>query len=195
MKTSSSVLKNVFFLAAVLLCWSCHSTPPPSPAPPPPPPPPAADTEPEIPEVVSLSVDLSGADFSGCDLYQDAADKIWSYRIQADLNLAVQIYEGKIVAGDAENLIRLLDEFTSGWKERFKALCKNARKDYLAPGQYDSATRCLSDLLVSQKDYVNSLFHEGNFIVEEATELNQQLDSCDDTLIPRGEKSMKDNPF
>jgi hypothetical protein len=195
MKNRCSVLKSVLVVAAWLLPVGCHSSPPPSPAPAPSPPPPVVDSEPEIPEVVGHQIDLTGANFTGCEHYEEAAEKIWSYRIQADLNLAVKIYEGKIVAGDAENLIRLLDEFSSEWKNRFRTLCENAQKNYLAPGQYEAATRCLSDLLDRQKDYVNSLFHETNFVVEEAGSLNEHLGNCDDALVPRGEKSMKNNPF
>lgn len=195
MKTRCSVLKSVLVVVAWLLPVGCHSSPPPSPVPASSPPPPVVDSEPEIPEVVGHQIDLTGANFAGCEHYEEAAEKIWSYRIQAELNLAVKIYEGKIVAGDAENLIRLLDEFSAKWKNRFRTLCENAQKDYLAPGQYEAATRCLSDLLDRQKDYVNSLFHEANFVVEEAAVLNENLGNCDDALVPRGEKSMKNNPF
>ncbi|MBN2716202.1 MAG: hypothetical protein JXX14_10135 [Deltaproteobacteria bacterium] len=181
-------------LAIWVLCTGCHSAPPPAPPTPPPVAPPAAEEE-AIPEVVGYEQDLLGENFAGCGHFEQAADNIWSYRIQANLNLSVQVYEGKIDAADAETLVNVLGEFSDGWKARFKALCMHNEKQFLAPGQYEEGARCLTDLLGRQKDYVNVMFYKAQFDTDEAKVIGTHLTDCDAVLEPRGEKALKDNPF
>ena len=178
----------------VLWITGCHSSPPPAP-PPVPSESVAVDTDEQIPEVVTQQMNLRGENFAGCSLYEDAAEKIWGYRVQADLNLSVQVYEGKIDAADAEKLTNVLNSFSTGWKQRFKKLCEDNEKHFLAEGQYDECVGCLSDLLSRQKDYVNALFYKRTFNTDEAVAVGAHLTDCDSLLEPRGEKALRDNPF
>ncbi|MBN2525626.1 MAG: hypothetical protein JXR76_04470 [Deltaproteobacteria bacterium] len=180
---------------AIFIGGGCHPAPPPAAPPPAPPPPEPEDTEVPVPEVVKHGMDLSSADFAGCSQHEDAANSIWSYSIQARLNLAVQVYEGKIVAADAERLTTQLNQFSTEWKARFAQLCKYNDMQYLAPLQYQDAAKCLSELLNLQKNYVNNLFMQQNFSLDETADLMSHLTDCDAVLEPKGKKAMKDNPF
>ena len=181
-------------LSILLTFFGCHSAPPPAPPPPPPEPEPV-DTEPQIPEVVKNELDLTGNNFAGCELFPEAAENIWGYRVQADLNLSVQVYEGKIDAADAEKLMNILNAFTKEWKGRFATLCEHSQKEFLAPGQYEEAVQCLSDLLARQKDYVNELFFKKQFDIDDAAAVAAHINDCDAVLDPKGEKALMQNPF
>lgn len=153
------------------------------------------DTGEPIPEVVKNELVIDGEGTTECGAYKDAAHNIWSYDVQTQLNFSVQIYEGKIVAGDAEQLIKYMDAFTAGWLDRFEKLCGHFDQEMLASGQFVECANCLRQLLDIQKDYVNVLFFERVFSLEAASQISSQLSFCDVKLEPRGEKALKDNPF
>lgn len=165
------------------LLFGCH---PPPPAPPPqlPAPEPAPAPEPQIPEVVKNELDLQGANQAGCAVYKNAAEEIWGYKVQVELNLSVLIYDGVIVAADAEQLINHMNGFNEGWKERFASLCKHQKKGKLADGQYDKGATCLKQLLDVQKDYVNGLFYDKQFSLEAAQSTADHITDCDPVLNP-----------
>jgi len=176
----------------VLLLLSCQPKPPPLA----PPPAPLAPSEPEIAEVVKNQLDLSDSSVDPCTIFQSASEAIWSYQIQSDLNLAVNIYEGRLAAGDAEILVNSMDAYAKAWRDRFARLCADRNGDrVLAEGQFESGVSCLRAALTRQKDYVNRLFHEGVFKLPEEDLPLALVTSCDETLAPAGDRALRDNPF
>ncbi|MBN2341626.1 MAG: hypothetical protein JXR45_09060 [Deltaproteobacteria bacterium] len=175
-----------FFIGWIAaLLFGCH---PPPPASPPSVPPPVEEEPPPpvIPEVVKNDFALAAADKSGCNRYTDAAEQIWGYRVQADLQLSVQIYQGKILAADAEGLMTQMNLFIDGWTARFEKLCADDERDALAATQFLEGATCLKELLDVQKDYVNELFHSKTFTVDAAAAVATRVTDCDNILMAKG---------
>lgn len=163
----------LFALAAVALSACGGGAGPPPAAPPPPDP------------------------YARCAGFEEKAASVWSPQIRGGLDFSVRIYNGEILAADAELAVNRLDEFTAAWVETATGACRrHADAGTLDGDDYGSLTACLDLALESQRVVIDAMKTGGKTAIAQAQTLPGSIKVCKGEAVDEAATTdMRDNPF
>jgi len=132
-----------------------------------------------------------------CDGLEGKAHEVWSPKIRSELDFSVRIYEGEILAADAELAVNRLDEFTKAWVERSAGACrKSSDAGTLEGEEYRALAMCLDRALEAQRVVIDAMKTGGKTAIAQAQTLPAAIKVCaGETIDASAATDMHDNPF
>ena len=137
------------------------------------------------------------ATYPVCDGLGEKARAVWSPKIRSELDFSVRIYEGEILAADAELAVNRLDEFTKAWVERSAGACrKSSDAGTLEGEEYRALAMCLDRALEAQRVVIDAMKTGGKTAIAQAQTLPAAIKVCaGETIDASAATDMHDNPF
>ncbi|MDJ0762950.1 MAG: hypothetical protein QNJ97_08180 [Myxococcota bacterium] len=127
-----------------------------------------------------------------CDHIQDRATGVWNINARTEMDMPVQIFEGKLAAAEAEYIVSQLDRFTVDWILLSEALCKpRAKENSDTPTDFQATTACLNDILAEQQHIIQALKSGNTAAAQQVDGLHPRLVQC----YPEAYETIKKNPF
>jgi hypothetical protein len=138
-----------------------------------------------------------GPDYPQCHELEARARKIWGPEIRGELDFSVRIFEGEILASDAELAVNRLDEFTEAWVKLAVGACEShAAAGTLEGEEYTSLLRCLAQALETQRAIIDAMRTGGKAAIAQAQTLPEAVRVCSGEASAEGVTvDMRDNPF
>ena len=132
-----------------------------------------------------------------CAGLEGKARQVWSPQIRGELDFSVRIFEGEILAADAELAVNRLDEFTSAWIEASEGACrKHADGGTLEGGEHRALAACLERALETQRTIIAAMKTGGKTAIAQAQTLPEVIRRCSGENVGAGATTdMRDNPF
>jgi hypothetical protein len=125
------------------------------------------------------------------------ARAVWSAKIRGELDFSVRIFEGEILAAEAELAVDRLDEFTSAWVEASEGACrKHAEAGTLDGEEHRALAACLDRALETQRAIIAAMKTGGKTAIAQAQTLPEVIRRCSGENVGAGATTdMRDNPF
>jgi hypothetical protein len=135
--------------------------------------------------------------YPACAGLEEKAHGVWSPKIRDQLDFSVHIFEGKILAADAELAVNRLDEFTSAWLTLASRQCKkHSDGGTLDGGEYRGLTACLDRALETQRSVIDAMRTGGKTAIAQAQTLPETVKGCAGEAIGASATTdMRANPF
>jgi hypothetical protein len=137
------------------------------------------------------------ATYPRCAGLEERARQVWSPKIRGELDFSVRIYEGQILAADAERAVNRLDEFTKAWIKTSTDACrKHSDAGTVESDEYGTLSACLDRALESQRVVIESIKTGGKAAIAQAQTLPEVVKGCSGEAIDASATTdMRDNPF
>jgi hypothetical protein len=137
------------------------------------------------------------ATYPRCDSLEEKGQEVWSPKIRGELDFSVRIYNGEILAADAELAVNRLDEFTKAWIKTSADACrKHTDAGTLEGEEYGTLSACLDRALESQRVVIESMKTGGKAAIAQAQTLPESVKGCTGEAIDASATTdMRDNPF
>jgi len=138
-----------------------------------------------------------GPDYPQCHELEARARKIWGPEIRGELDFSVRIYQGEILAAEAELAVNRLDEFTSAWIEASEGACRSAAEaGEPEGGAHRALSECLDRALETQRAVIGAMKTGGKIAIAQAQTLPEAIRRCSGEQVgPGATTDMRDNPF
>ena len=135
--------------------------------------------------------------YPACAGLEDEAHAVWSPKIRDGLDFSVRIFEGEILAADAELAVNRLDEFTAAWITLASRQCKKHSDGGTLDGEeYRRLTACLGRALETQRVVIDGMKTGGKLAIAQAQTLPEAVKGCAGEAIGAGATTdMRGNPF
>jgi len=132
-----------------------------------------------------------------CVGIEERAEKVWSPKIRGELDFSVHIFNGEILAADAERAVNRLDEFTKAWIQASTDACrKHSDAGTVEGDEYGTLSACLDRALESQRSVIESMKTGGKAAIAQAQTLPAAVKGCSGEAIDASAATdMRDNPF
>ena len=140
---------------------------------------------------------LAPAPAPGCAGIEARAREVWSPKIRGELDFSVRIYQGEILAAEAELAVNRLDEFTSAWIEASEGACRSAAEaGEPEGGAHRALSECLDRALETQRAVIGAMKTGGKIAIAQAQTLPEAIRRCSGEQVgPGATTDMRDNPF
>jgi hypothetical protein len=135
--------------------------------------------------------------YAPCAAFEQRAREVWSPQIRGQLDLSVHIFQGEILAADAELAVNRLDEFTAAWIDAATGACRShLDAGTLESDAYRALAACLDGALASQRAVVDAVKVGGKAAIAQAQTLPETIKGCSGQAIGASAATdMRDNPF
>jgi len=135
--------------------------------------------------------------YPSCAGLEEKAHGVWSPKIRDGLDFSVRIFEGEILAADAELAVNRLDEFTAAWVTLASRQCKKHSDGGTLDGDdYRGLTACLDRALETQRVVNDGMKTGGKMAIAQAQTLPEAVKRCAGAPIDaKATTDMRDNPF
>lgn len=132
-----------------------------------------------------------------CAGLEGRARAVWSPTIRGELDFSVRIFEGEILAAEAELAVDRLDEFTSAWIEASEGACRtHAEAGTLGGEEHRALAACLDRALETQRAIIAAMKTGGKTAIAQAQTLPEVIRRCSGENVGAGATTdMRDNPF
>jgi hypothetical protein len=135
--------------------------------------------------------------YPACAGLEEKAHGVWSPKIRDQLDFSVHIFEGKILAADAELAVNRLDEFTSTWLTLASRECQSHSDEGTLDGDdYRGLTACLDRALETQRSVIDAMKTGGKTAIAQAQTLPETVKGCaGEAISASATTDMRANPF
>lgn len=140
-------------------------------------------------------VQLTDNDSRPCESFESAALEIWSLDVRNQLELTLKVYEGKLEASEAENLVGTMDEFQHRWLADFTKLCDHKNANLINQTSFKETVKCLAGALSAQRAFLISWVAGNTASMDEIGRMEESVNRCEEFLRALGDGEMKENPF